>query len=649
MSHKNRLASEHSPYLLQHANNPVDWYAWGEEAFTAARAADLPIFLSIGYSTCYWCHVMEHDSFEQAEVAEALKGRFIAIKVDREERPDVDSIYMDAVVGLTGHGGWPMSVFLTPELKPFWGGTYFPRAQFLKILDALSTAWINDRARVSAAAKQITTALSDRSDRNFTAAITPSIFDKAAANLNDNFDAEFGGFGAAPKFPPAEQCRFLMRHGWLTNRPEWISMATRTLDAMSRGGIYDHIGGGFSRYSVDKYWLVPHFEKMLYDNALLVPAYLEAYQLTKQQQFADIARETIDYVLRDLVSPQGGFFAAEDAGEVGREGEFYVWTYDQLAKLLDPSELSALSANTLISASGNFEHGANVLALKPNADWSVRSDAFIRSAFNKLRTARSERTRPHLDHKIITAWNGLLITALASAARVLQDSRYGTAAGRALDFIRSVIFKNDQLLRSHSSGVSAHPGCLEDYAALIEACLAVYQLRGDEATLNFAHDLQTLQDKYFWVTERNLYRFSRAAELPVAQFDRIDGATPSGNSISLKNLAILELLAPARSYSTRRRALAASMAGLVAMYPHAACRALEGYAFEFEKPVIVGLPIHAPNLAAEIQSELVSFYISPLVISWIDSDKAHICHGVVCSQPTGESTEILGLIRGIVD
>ena len=577
---------------------------------------------------------MERDSFEHAEVAAALKGRFIAIKVDREERPDVDAIYMDAVVGLNGHGGWPMSVFLTPDLKPFWGGTFFPRAQFLKVLDAISAAWSGDRSRVSQAAEQITASLSERNQRHVEGTLSAAIFEGAALSLGQAFDREFGGFSAAPKFPPAEQCRFLLRYGWASKRDDLIAMAAHTLDAMSRGGIYDHLGGGFSRYSVDRFWLVPHFEKMLYDNALLVPAYLEAFQITKRQQFAEIAQETLNYLLRDLHAPKGGFYSAQDAGDVGKEGEYYVWRYDQLAELLEKDELEAISTNTLISEQGNFEHAANVLAFKLEADWANRSSAAVRSAFHKLFAARNHRNRPGLDTKIISAWNGFVISALGQAARVLQNESYSRAAKSALEFIQSELLRDAELLRCSSDGVSAHHGCLEDYAALIDAALCVYQISGDRPLLSLACTLQDLQDRYFWIADRGLYRFSKANELPIEQFDQVDGATPSGNSLSLKNLAVLELLVPGRRYGERFEALSSAMAGLVMKYPHAVCKALEGLAFKFSQPFIITLPKQAPMLAADIMHLLSDHFLSPLVICWDDSTKAHICCGTTCGLPT---------------
>jgi len=575
---------------------------------------------------------MEQDSFEHNQVAEALRGRFIAIKVDREERPDVDSIYMDALVGLSGHGGWPMSVFLTPDLKPFWGGTYFPRAQLLKILDSLSKAWHEDRSNISVIASQIADALSDRNQRQFEGRIDVEIFNKAASNLSASYDAEFGGFGGAPKFPPAEQCRFLLRYGWRTQDQRMVDMATHSLDAMARGGIYDHLGGGFSRYSVDRQWMIPHFEKMLYDNALLVPAYLEAFQLTKQDQFAEIARGVLDYLHRDLCSNEGAFFAAEDAGEVGREGDFYVWRYDQLRELLSDDELTALERVSLISANGNFEGAANVIALRAETPWEAMTSGPVLSALNKLRLARLERTRPRRDIKIITSWNGMLITALAKASFILRDQSYTVSAKNALGFIRRELFKSDQLLRSYTSGISAHLACLEDYAALIEGALTLYQLTGDDDLLEFGRQLQTLQDEHFWVESRGLYRFSIAIELPIEQFDRVDGATPSGNSIALKNLAVLNLLLPGDGYSIRLAKLSVAMSGIAGNYPHAVCRALEGFEFELAKPLLVALPKAAPEFADAIIHLLSERYVSAMVFSWTRSTQAHICHGTVCSQ-----------------
>lgn len=636
MQHQNRLAQEHSPYLLQHANNPVDWYAWGEEAFLAARSADLPIFLSIGYSTCYWCHVMEHESFEDQEVADALKGRFIAIKLDREERPDVDSIYMDAVVGLTGHGGWPMSVFLTPQLEPFWGGTYFPKDRFLKVLDALSNAWQSDRSKIDQTALQITAALKERSQRQFEGELDSSIFERAAVALQKNFDRQYGGFGSAPKFPPTEQCRFLMRQGRQENNSEYISMATYTLEHMARGGIFDQLAGGFSRYSVDQSWSVPHFEKMLYDNALLVPAYLEAYQLTHNQIFADVANKVLEYLLATMQSPQGGFYAAEDAGEVRREGEYYVWSYTELKSLLDENQLAHLKEFTTISENGNFENNTNVLNIKPGSDWNTRFSEPIASAFATLLQARLKRTRPHLDDKIITAWNGFAITAFSRAAYILNNKDYALTAKKCIDFIKSSLLCTGELLRSHHRGHSSKSACLEDYAALIEGILAYYQVSGDREYLELANSLQSNQNDQLWDEANSLYKFSPASDLIIEQFEKLDGATPSGNSITLKNLATFEILVENLTFSHKRKRMLQSMAGLLSSYPQAACKALEGIQFKFQPITILALPRRNPTFANSILNSVRMRFIAPLVISWNDDLDAHFCYGEKCSAPCGD-------------
>ena len=477
----NQLGNEKSPYLLQHKDNPVNWYAWGPEAFTAATEQEKPIFLSIGYSTCYWCHVMEGECFEDQAVADFLNDNFVNIKVDREERPDVDQIYMDAVVALTGQGGWPMSVFLAPDLKPFWGGTYFPKDQFLQILAALAEAWASEREKVLGQSAEITKVLTRKLEK--TEEFDANEVLKLSFNeLETHFDFHDGGFGPAPKFPPSQQIKFLLREYIQSENKHAMLMSVRTLDRMARGGIFDHLGGGFARYSVDAKWLVPHFEKMLYDNALLADVYTEAYELLKQEgnlevasMFESVARETLDYVLRDMKGEGGGFYSAEDAGKVGAEGEFYVFKDDELKDLLSDDEYELAVKLFQVSSEGNFEHNSNILHLTEDTPWADRLSESGKALREKLFAARAKRTRPHLDDKVLTAWNGMMISALAKGAQAFGESRYLSASVEAASFIESNLLKDGRLLRRYRDGESSIDGFLDDYAFFIEALINLYE------------------------------------------------------------------------------------------------------------------------------------------------------------------------------
>lgn len=409
----NRLGQQKSPYLLQHKDNPVHWFPWGEEAFQAAREENKLIFLSIGYSTCYWCHVMEKDSFERKDVAEVLNKDFVSIKVDREEHPDVDQIYMDAVVGITGRGGWPMSVILTPDLKPFFGGTFFRREQFLQILARVQDSWKIEPEKIKESGNNIAVALEKQNSASGSADVSVAILKQAFQQLQKRFDAVYGGFGDAPKFPHALELSLLLRISRRTGSQEALDMVTRTLDAMSRGGIYDHLGGGFHRYATDARWFAPHFEKMLYDNSLLGWVYLETYQVTRRKEYADVAREILDYVLRDMTDPLGGFHSAEDAGEVDKEGEFYTWTEKELKTILTPQEFNSFQKAYSVTSSGNFEGGRNILYLASEKNSESSNVLLIQDARKKLLLVRNQRVRPHKDDKVLTAWNGLMIATLS--------------------------------------------------------------------------------------------------------------------------------------------------------------------------------------------------------------------------------------------
>jgi hypothetical protein len=589
---QNYLASEKSPYLLQHKDNPVWWHAWGEEAFKRAAAEDKPIFLSIGYSTCYWCHVMEHDSFESAAVAAVLNQKFISIKVDREERPDVDQVYMDAVVALTGHGGWPMTVFLTPDRKPFWGGTFFPRAQFLKILEALSSAWENDRAKVLSASDHILSVLTARAELASEGPAEPdarhplalaegdALLQGALAYSLQHFDEIQGGFSPAPKFPPATHVSLILRAASRLADPEArgraLSMASLTLSKMAYGGIFDHLGGGFHRYSTDDKWLVPHFEKMLYDNSLLAVAYLEAAQVLGREDFAHVARDTLDYLLRDMQDPAGGFYSAEDAGEVEREGEFYVWREAELKELLTPSQYADLLKVHPIPEGGNFEHGTVILTLAEDSTWAEKSNASYLQIWELLLAQRAKRKRPLRDEKILCGWNGLAIAALAKGHQVLGDSRYLRAAQHAASRILKCLRPNGTLFRSLCGGEARHKACLEDYAYLIEGLLQLYRSDFNSAWIDAARELQREQDEALWDEQGSGYYFSASQEVPVRKKDYLDNATPSAAGVTFSNLLMLGSLFQEPRYHERAQNLLSSMLPVARRHPTAVAKLLCG-------------------------------------------------------------------------
>ncbi|MDO8494488.1 MAG: thioredoxin domain-containing protein [Deltaproteobacteria bacterium] len=553
----NNLGKEKSPYLLQHKDNPVNWFAWGPEALEKARRENKPIFLSVGYSTCYWCHMMEKDSFELEEVGEVLNKDFISIKVDREEHPDVDQIYMEAVLTMTGRGGWPMSVFLTPDLKPFFAGTFFWRSQFLQILEKISDLWKRDPKTIMTSASDITQSLQESNRPAPEQALTKDFLEEALAQYKKNFDPAYGGFGGAPKFPASTNLSFLLRFYQRTKNEDAFKIINKTLDQMATGGIFDHLGGGFHRYSTDERWRIPHFEKMLYDNALLSIIYLEAYAaLPWADLYERTARETLDYVLCDMRDQEGGFYSAEDAGEVGKEGEFYTWTEEELRQHLTEEEFVAFSGLYRITKEGNFEHGRNIVYCW--GSWQLKNNPPLQRAQKKLFALRAMRPRPHRDEKILTSWNGLMIGALAKGFAVLADPIYLEAAKQAAHFIQKKLYKDGKLLRRYCGGEAGLEGTIEDYSFLIFGLLNLYEIEPNQEWLDWACALQTKQDEIFWDDSEQGER-EGATCLPAgtAQAPKIgggyffsdpkdptlivkkksfnDGATPSGNSMSAWN------------------------------------------------------------------------------------------------------------------
>jgi uncharacterized protein YyaL (SSP411 family) len=679
----NRLAAEKSPYLRQHADNPVDWYPWSEEAFAKARAEQKPIFLSIGYSTCHWCHVMAHESFESLAVAAVLNRDFVSIKLDREERPDLDRVYMTYVQQTTGHGGWPMSVWLTPEGKPFHGGTYFPpedrhgRPGFLTLLAAITTHWKNERAKIEAGAEEIVQALrryaAEGPAREEPAAAGQPVplheaagaaFDKCFQYFYEAHDPVWGGFGGAPKFPRASSLAFLFRVAALQGLrseagTEAVKMAAFTLQRMAEGGIHDHVGGGFHRYSVDEKWHVPHFEKMLYDQAQIAVNCLEARQATGVEVYAWVARGIFDYVARDLTHPRGGFYSAEDAdsevpatavsggsgelpavaqgGSFGElalpakaahaEGAFYVWTKEELEVALG-EEAAFFAAHFGVKTAGNvahdpmneFAHKNVLMQQRPLAqtarDLGLAPETAVEkllSGLEKLRVVRAARPRPHLDDKILTAWNGLMISALARGAQVLGERAYAAQAARAAAFIRAELWEEKEgvLYRSWREGRGAIAGFAEDYAYLVQGLLDLYETDFDARWLQWAEQLQARMDAQFWDAARGGYFNSRAddASVIVRLKEDYDGAEPAPSSVAAMNLIRLDWMLGTPGAREKALATVEAFRPQWSGHPHALPQMLCAAELVLEAPrtvVLTGDPGSADfaALVAELHAQL---------------------------------------------
>lgn len=553
----NRLSREKSPYLLQHAANPVDWFPWGEEAFARSRAEDKPIFLSIGYSTCHWCHVMERESFENPLVAELLNAHFVCVKVDREERPDVDRVYMTAMQAMRMGGGWPLNVFLNTKLEPFWGGTYFPPTSrrgmpgMDEILPRIHAAWLDQREAINRGGAEILELVSSMAAPGEGEATHAELARQCADALARSYDAAEGGFGTSPKFPSTVNLNFLWR--WWACAPEAPeapqvredakAMALRQLEAMRAGGIHDHVGGGFHRYSTDREWLVPHFEKMLYDQALILDAYLDGYLVTRDERWAEVARGIVTYVLRDFTSQDGAFLCGEDADSEGEEGLFYVWTPEQLVAALGVESARVVAEHWDLTPQGNFEKGASILheVREPLAE----AAAVLAAARETLLAARSQRVRPHLDDKVLAAWNGMMIAALARAARVLHEPAWAAAAARAAEFAWAVLRDeaSGALYRRWREGEAAGAGQLDDYANLSRGCLELFAVTHEARWLARATQLADAMLEHLWDDEHGACFESPAdaSGVSVRMKDGFDGAETAGNSMAA--LVLLRLAA----------------------------------------------------------------------------------------------------------
>lgn len=599
ISAPNRLAHEKSPYLLQHAHNPVDWYPWGDEAFAKAQAEDKPIFLSIGYSTCHWCHVMERESFEDEEVADVLNAGFISIKVDREERPDLDHLYMTFCQALTGHGGWPMTMIMNAEKKPFFAGTYFPKQGrmgmpgLLEILKKIEDYWQHDRGKLSETAEELTAFVMGVYAKDKSDSLTPAIPERAYEELATYFDPVYGGFGQAPKFPSPHNLLFLLSYYRHKIAPQALAMVEKTLVQMYKGGIFDHLGFGFARYSTDQKWLVPHFEKMLYDNALLAIAYLDAFQITGKNLYRDVAKKIFSYVSKRMTSAEGAFFSAEDADSEGVEGKYYLWTPAEVEKILGKEAGSAFCRYYDITEKGNFA-GSNIPNLigkeiENLGQYTDDAGMSLEKARQKLLAAREKRTPPFMDDKILTGWNALMIAALAIGGRVLKDhaAEYLGAAEKAFAFLRQKLVNGDgRLLARYRDGEAAYPAYLDDYAFLVWALLELYESTRHDEYLAEAVSWNERMLALFGGEEedgktlRLYFNGEDSEKLIVRPREIYDGALPAGNSVAAWNLLRLAEITGNQNLREKAEQLFFTAGGEIGANPMGYTFMLYGYLWE---------------------------------------------------------------------
>jgi len=678
---ENRLARETSPYLLQHARNPVDWYPWGPEALARAKAEDKPIFLSVGYSACHWCHVMERECFENEGIARLMNELFVNVKVDREERPDVDEIYMKAVQAMTGSGGWPMSVFLTPDLEPFYGGTYFPphgmhgRPGFPQVLTGLGKAWKDDRANLSKRARTLAEHIADEGRAKAAGEIDPAVLDASRLALVGQLDPRWGGFGDAPKFPHALDLRLLLRHAQRTDDAAARHAAILSLERMAEGGIHDQLGGGFHRYSVDEQWLVPHFEKMLYDNALLVPAYLEAFLVTGEARHAEVARRACDWALREMRTAEGGFASSQDADSEGEEGKFFVWTLRALEDVLGKKLGSQAAAWFGVTADGNFEHGNSILWRHDPSEKVARElgttvaelEASMRSASAKLLAERERRVKPGTDDKVLASWNGLFVSALAQAHQVLDEPRYLEAARAAAHWILTGMRQPDGRLYATSRHGRAHLNAyLDDYAFTIQGLLDLYESDFDPRWIREALALDEVLRDRFEDEGGGYYTTARDHEKLIARLKAPhDGALPSGNGVQALNLLRLSELTGRRDLAERAERAIRSMAGLVNRFPQAFSAlllAVDWLAVGPREIVLAGAlesadvramlrvvrETYAPQRVVALAGPGADMDLIPLLRDKTPSSKgarAYVCRNWSCGSPADDADALRAEIR----
>ncbi|HEY3024710.1 MAG TPA: thioredoxin domain-containing protein [Pyrinomonadaceae bacterium] len=681
-SHTNSLVNETSPYLLQHAHNPVDWHAWGPEALEKARAADKPILLSIGYSACHWCHVMEHESFENEEIAKLMNQHFVNIKVDREERPDLDQIYMNAVQMMTGQGGWPMTVFLTPEGVPFYGGTYFPpedRYQmpgFRRVLLSVAEAYRTRPAEVAQTAETMQHQLAHLgASTSSNELLTTDLLDSAYTRIARSYDKVNGGFGGAPKFPPAMTLELFLRTYHRTGRAEILEMVQETCRKMANGGIYDQLGGGFHRYSTDAKWLVPHFEKMLYDNALLSRLYLHLYQVTHDPFARRIAEETLDYVLREMTDKGGGFYSTQDADSEGHEGRFFVWSREEIDRALGKADSALFCAYYDVTTAGNFE-GLNILhvtrpAEEVAADFNIpiqRFNEVLDQGRKLLFQIREQRVKPDRDEKILTAWNGLMLVSFAEASVILERNDFGEAAVRNAEFVLAKMQNEGLLLRTFKDEVAKLNGYLEDYASLIDGLVTLFEVTGKLHWLEQAVKLADKMIGEFWDDEDGgfFYTGKNHERLIVRLKGYLDNATPSGNSVAADVLLRLGRLTGNEAYARQGITVLRLQSDSLMKYPSAFGRALCALDFYLSSPkeiAIIGdsdsddtkALLHAiwgryvPNkvVAAATENDKDAARLVPLLRERPKVQgkaTAYVCENYTCLPPVSDSVELSRLL-----
>ncbi len=674
--YRNRLADESSPYLLQHAHNPVDWYPWGAEAFEKAAAADIPILLSIGYSACHWCHVMAHESFEDERIAEIMNERFINIKVDMEERPDVDKIYMNFVQLTTGSGGWPLTAFLTPDQRPFFGGTYFPPTprfnmpSFEQILISVSDAYRDQRDEVLNSADEIVSEITKiGSTEATTSPLSAEILDHAFGSFVRTFDSVNGGFGGAPKFPAPMALEFLLRYYKRTGNEKALEIVDQTCRKMAEGGIFDQIGGGFHRYAVDSVWLVPHFEKMLYDNAQLIRIYVHLFQITGDDYFRTIAEKTIDYIRREMLDDKGGFYSAQDADSEGVEGKFFVWTREEIEAVIGTEAARVFNRVFDISEAGNFE-GKNI----PNIKYSIaetatvlglsvgEAAATIESARAKLFDAREKRIKPFRDDKVIAAWNGLMLAAFSDAAAVFGRSDYLDIAIQNADFLITEMQKDGRLLRSWKDGEARLDAYLEDYANVADGLFELFAASGDVKYLKESNRLVKLMIDKFWDEENGGFFFTGSdhEELLVRSKDFNDNAVPSGNSVAFDVLLKLAKVFGKDEFTRYATTGLRLVVSQIARYPGAFGRTLQSLEFhlgDVREIVIVG--VKGNELERLVDSQYLPDTVvykfedrpeidSPLLMgrSMVDGKPtAYVCQNYTCQRPVTTAKELAELLQ----
>jgi uncharacterized protein len=680
--HTNRLIHETSPYLLQHAHNPVDWYPWGEEALARSKKENKPILLSIGYSSCHWCHVMEKESFENEAIAGIMNQRFINIKVDREERPDLDELYMNAVQVITGSGGWPMTVFLTPALIPFHAGTYFPPEDrggmpgFAKILVVISDYYRSHRGEVEKMEAQLQNALHQIADIHPSQeAVSDQVLSKAFDALESQFDPIYGGFGKAPKFPGSMALSFLLRYWKNKGSKKALEMLERTLEKMAQGGIYDHLGGGFHRYSVDERWLIPHFEKMLYDNALLSRTYFEAYQATQKMRYRRVGEEILNFVLREMKSPGGGFYSTQDADSEGEEGKFYVWTRDEIKKVLGKERGTPFCAYYGVATEGNFEGGASVLNVASTLENVSQLygtpveelGKLLEEGREKLYAEREKRVRPGRDEKILTSWNGLMISSFVDGFRIAGNEKYLKAAVEAVRFILQEMRKERHLMRVFHKGKSRGTGYSEDYAFLIQALIDLYEATFEIGWVKEADDLNRRMIHQFW-DERNGGFFFTGVEnesLIARSKNPYDNAIPSANSIAVFNLIRLGYLTGEESLKQKAEQILRLFHSFLDQHPSGFAQMLSGLSF-FLDPQEIGIIGSTNDLKTKTMlREIYLAYLPNKILSlrnpqdpvegnWFpflrekgnqEVPTAFICKGLTCLPPVKNAKELKKILE----